>query len=137
SPDIRVELDSLKPEYLDQRVADLVLLAEAERRGITVSDEEADVIVQSSIAGIPEEELDAVLDEAGFSDLDQFRDLVIETEQIQRLVDELYDELEFSDEEVGAWFEENSAEFTQDEQVCASHILVDDVETAEGLLEEL
>ncbi len=137
TPDIRAELDGLKFEYLEQRVTDLVLLNEAERRGIAVEEADIDEIVSGSLTGIPEDQVDTVLADAGFRNVEHFRSLVVETELIQRLIDSLYDEMAITDAEISAWWSVNSHEFAQDEQVCASHILVEDVEHAESLLADL
>ena len=134
---MRAQLEGLKPEYLDQLARDLTLLNEAERRGITVSDDEIALIVDRSIAGIPEEELDAVLESAGFNGLDHITFMVRETEQIQLLIDTLYEEMEFSDDDLQAWFDINGEQFAASEQVCAAHILVDDQELAADLLLQL
>lgn len=134
---MRSQLEGLKPEYLDQLSRDLVLLNEAERRGITVSDEEVDLIVGQSIASIPAEELGDVLESAGFRDLEHFGSMVRETEQIQLLIDTLYEEMDISDEELQAWFDVNGAQFASSEQVCAAHILVDDADLAADLLSQL
>lgn len=135
--DMRAQLEELKPEYLEQLASDLVLLNEAERRGITVSDEEVAELVDGSIAGIPEDQLDGVLANAGFRDVEHFSAMVRETEQIQRLIDSLFDEMEFSEDELQEWWAANSGEFATGEQVCAAHILVDDVDTANQLVSEL
>ncbi len=135
--DMRAQLEDLKPEYLEQLASDLVLLNEAERRGITVDDEEVDQLVAASIAGIPEGELEGILADAGFRDLAHFTDMVRETEQIQRLINSLFDEMEISDEDLQAWWDDNSSEFASGEQVCAAHILVDELDTANELLLEL
>ncbi len=137
SEDLRGQLEGLKPEYLDQLASDLALLNEAERQGIVVTDEEVDEQVAASLAGIPEEELGAVLASAGFSSVEQLAVLVRETETIQRYLDSMFEQMEFSEEELSAWWDENSAQFASGEQVCAAHILVDDLEVAEGLLQEI
>src|SRR5690625_6148234 len=135
--DMRAQLEVLEPEYLQQLVSDMVLLNEAERRDIAVTDEEVDQLVAGSIAGIPEEELDNVLASAGFRDLDQFRLLVRETEMIQQVVDSLFAEMEVSDSEVQDWWDADSAPFASEEQVCAEHHRVEDSDTANELLAEL
>lgn len=135
--DMRAQLDDLRPEYLQQLASDLVLLNEAERRGITVSDEEITELVEAATAGIPEDQLDGVLQDAGFRDVPHFTDMVRETELIQRLLDSLFEEMEFSDDELQAWWEDNSAQFSSGEQVCAAHILVDELDTANELVAEL
>lgn len=135
--DMRAQLEDLKPEYLEQLASDLVLLNEAERRGITVSDAEVAELVDASIAGIPEDQLEGVLAGAGFRDVEHFTVLVRETEQIQRLVDSLFEEMEFTDAELEQWWADNSAQFATGEEVCAAHILVDDLDTATELKAEL
>lgn len=137
TPDMIEQLQDLRPEYLDQLASDFVLLNEAERRGITLSDESIDSAVAGALEGIPEEELGDVFTHAGFRDLDHFRQLVSETEVVQLLISELYGEMDITDTDVDAWWAENSGQFSSGEQVCASHILVDDEDTAALLLAEL
>lgn len=134
---LRPQLDSLKPEYLDQRVNDLVLLQEAGNRGITVDDEEIDAIVAASTGGLEGEVLESALMQAGFRDIAHFRELVAETEVIQRVVDDIFEEMTFSEDEVEAWWAANSHQFGVGEQVCAAHILVPEGEHADQLLAEL
>lgn len=137
TPDMRAQLEDLKPEYLEQLKSDMVLLNEADRRGITVSQEEVDEIVARSIGTIPEDQVDSVLESAGFRDLGHYAVMVGETEQIQRLVDQLFEEMDITDEELETWWTDNSAQFANEEQVCAAHILVEELEVAEGLVAEL
>ncbi len=137
SDDLRAQLDDLKPEYLTQLASDFALLNEAEAQGITVSDEDVDELVASSISGIPEEDLQEVLTSAGFNSVEHLAAMVRETEVIQRYLDSLFAEMEFTDEELQVWWEANAAQFATGEQVCAAHILVDDVELANHLMSEL
>ena len=137
SDDLLLQLDGMKAEYLTQLASDLALLNEAEAQGVTISDEEVDEIVAQSISTIPEEEVPAVLESAGFRDLDHYGDMVRETELIQRYLDGLFAEMEFSDDELNTWWDANAAQFATGEQVCASHILVEDVDLANELITEL
>ncbi len=137
SGEVRDQLGDLRPEYLEQRAGDVALLVEAESRGIGVTDEELAELVSASTAGIPEDQLAEALESSGFSDIGQFSDMVRETETIQRLVDSLFAEFEFTQDEVDAWWADNSSQFGAGEQVCAAHILVDEVETANTLMAEL
>lgn len=137
TPDMLDQLQDLRPEYLDQLASDFVLLNEADRRGIELSDDSIDSAVSGALAGVPEEELDDVFTGAGFRDMDHFRQLVSETEIVQALLEELFSEMDISDDEVDAWWAENSSRFATDEQVCAAHILVDSEDEAQALLQEL
>jgi parvulin-like peptidyl-prolyl isomerase len=138
TPEIRMELDSLKPDYLEQRATDLALLEEAGRRGIEVPQDDVDATVGSILGSLPlGADQDSLLQEAGFRDEAQLRELVGETEVIQRLVDLLMADLEASDEEILEFYEANAELFAVPAEVCARHILVEDVETAEGLLADL
>ena len=137
TPDMLGQLQDLRPEYLDQLASDFVLLNEAERRGIELSEDSIDAAVSGALAGIPEEELGDVFTQAGFRDMDHFRELVSETEIVQLLLEELHGEMDISDDEIDAWWAENSAEFAAEEQVCAAHILVEDEDLADELYAEL
>jgi parvulin-like peptidyl-prolyl isomerase len=138
TPEVRTELDSLKPEYLEQRATDLALVEEAARRGIEVPESDVDATVDSILGSLPlGADQASLLQEAGFRDEAQLRELVLETETIQRLVDLLTEEIEVSDADVLAFYEANPETFATEEEVCARHILVADLETAEGLQAEL
>jgi peptidyl-prolyl cis-trans isomerase C len=136
--EIRAQLDAFKPSYLEQRATEVALLQEAERRGISVSDEEVDVMVEEVRGTLAEgEEFGDVLAQAGFRDEEQLRSLVRETEAIQRVVDAVETEIEVSDAEVEEFYRANPELFEQPEEVCARHILVESVEEAEQTLADL
>jgi parvulin-like peptidyl-prolyl isomerase len=136
--EIRAQLDAFKPSYLEQRATEVALLQEAERRGISVSDEEVDAMVEEVRGSIAEgEEFGDVLAQAGFRDEEQLRSLVRETEAIQRVVDAVETEIEVSDAEVEEFYQANPELFEQPEEVCARHILVESLEEAEQTLTDL
>jgi peptidyl-prolyl cis-trans isomerase C len=136
--EIRAQLEGFKPSYLEQRATEVALIQEAERRGITVSDEEVNALVEEVRETLAEgEEFGDVLAQAGFRNEEQLRDLVRETESIQRVVDEVESEIEVTDAEVEEFFQANPELFEQPEEVCARHILVESVEEAEQTLADL
>ncbi|MEX2541860.1 MAG: peptidylprolyl isomerase [Trueperaceae bacterium] len=136
--EIRSQLEAFKPSYLEQRATEVALLQEAERRGITVSDDEVDALVEDVRGNLAEgEEFDDVLVQAGFRDEAQLRELVRETEFIQRAVDSVESEIEVSEAEVEEYYQANPESFEQPEEVCARHILVESVAEAEQTLADL
>lgn len=138
TPEIRAQLEGLKVDYLEQRVTEIALLQEAEERGIAVTDEEVEDRIAQLRASLAEgEELGGVLEQAGFRDEQQLRELLTETELIQRTVTQIGEQIEVSDAEIASFYSENPTLFEQPEQVCARHILVEELDTANELLGEL
>lgn len=136
--EVRAQLERFKPSYLEQRAAEVALLEEAERRGITVSDEQVDEQVAQVRANLAEgQDFDEILRQAGFRDEAQLRRMVRETERIQQAVDAIEAEIEVSPSEVQEFYDANQEQFQQPEQVCARHILVETVEEAEQALADL
>ncbi|HEX7005219.1 MAG TPA: peptidylprolyl isomerase [Trueperaceae bacterium] len=136
--EVRSQLARFKPSYLEQRAAEVALLQEAEERGIVVSEEEVEGRLAEVRGNLAEgQDFGEVLEQAGFRDESQLRQLVKETETIQRTVDAIEAEIEVSDEEVMEFYEANQQMFEQPEQVCARHILVETVEEAEQTLADL
>jgi parvulin-like peptidyl-prolyl isomerase len=136
--EIRAQLEAFKPSYLEQRATEVALLQEADRRGITISDEEVDAMVEEVRGTLAEgEEFGDVLAQAGFRDEEQLRALVRETEAIQRVVDVVETEIEVTDAEVEEFYQANPELFEQPEEVCARHILMESVEEAEQTLADL
>ena len=134
----RAQFESFRPVYLDQRATEIALLAEAEARGLTLSDEDVDARVAEARANFESDEaFGAALEEAGFADEAGLREVIRETETVQQVVDALREEVEVSDEEVETYYNENQAQFEAPEQVCARHILVETEEEAQSILQEL
>ncbi|MEX2535283.1 MAG: peptidylprolyl isomerase [Trueperaceae bacterium] len=136
--DVRAQLESFKPSYLEQRATEVALVQEAERRDIEVSEETVDervAEVQSSL--VEGQDFSDLLAQAGFRDEAQLRGLVRETEQIQRALDAVEAEIEVSESEIQEFYDANQEMFQQPEQVCARHILVESVDEAEQVLGDL
>ena len=134
----RAQFESFRPVYLDQRATELALLEEAEARGLALSDEDVDARVAEARANFESDEaFGAALEEAGFADEAGLREIIRETETVQRVIDALRGEVEVGDEDVEAYYSENQAQFEAPEQVCARHILVETEEEAQSILQEL
>jgi peptidyl-prolyl cis-trans isomerase C len=136
--EMRPFFEDFRVQFLDQRATELVLLAEAERRGFESDEEAIDAELERIRAGFEsDEDFAEVLEEAGFGTEERLRELIRESRLMQQVVDALQDEVAVSDEDVAAWYQANEAQLARGEQVCARHILVEDEETALALKEEL
>ncbi len=135
---LREQLSVFKPQFLEQRATELALVAEAELRGLSVSDEELETEVTALEDSLNEDEtLSTVVTEAGFRDEAALRAYLSERLLVQKVVAALREEAAPSDDEVQAAYDARAETFTQPEQVCARHILVDSEEKAQTILEQL
>lgn len=114
-------------QVLDVLIADKIMQAEVKKQNIDISKEEieADLEEMKEFYG-SDEALNQELDNYGLT-LDDVRNNIKSNLQIERL---LAPYIEISDEEIAEYFEENKASFGQEEQVKASHILVETEEEA-------
>ncbi len=125
-------------EILDQLITRQLIFQEANRIGITVSeeevDEEIDTIIEESFQG-EEEEFLMVLEQYGIS-LEAFR----EDARLNLLAAEIaLEQVDFTEEDVEKYFAEQRFLYDQPEEIEARHILVEDEAEAQevvGLLEE-
>jgi parvulin-like peptidyl-prolyl isomerase len=136
--EIRAQLETFRPSYLEQRATEVALIQEAERRGLEVSEEAVDERVAQVRGTLPEgQEFAVLLEQAGFQSEEQLRELVRETAQIQLAVDAVEAEIEVSGEDIQQYYDANEELFARPEQVCARHILVETVEEAQEIAGEL
>ena len=135
---LREQLSIYKPRFLDQRATEFALSAEAARRGLSVSDEELAAEVAALEDSLNEDEtLSTVVTEAGFADEAALRSYLSERLLIQNVVAALREEAAPSDAEIQTAYEERAETFTQPEQVCARHILVETEAAAQKILDDL
>ncbi len=136
--EIRAQLTGLAPAYLDQRAQEIVLLAEAEERGVVVDDETVDARVAEIRAGLEDDAaFEQLLEESGIGDEATLRQLVAENESIGRLYEAVQAQQSFTDDQLRTAYADRREQFATPEQVCARHILLDSVEDAEAVLAEL
>ena len=136
--DLRAQLSSFLPQFLDQRATESVLLQEAADRGIAAAPEGIDAVVERIRSGLqPDQSFEALLADAGFRDEAFLRTLITEAETINLLIETLSNEVEVSDEAIQEAYELNAASFAVPEQVCARHILLETEEDAQLALGDL
>ena len=136
--EIRAQLARFRPAFLEQRVTDMVLLQEAEDRGIPFPEEFVERRVDEIRGGLQsDEDFLELIAAAGFGDEAYLRRLIGELEQIQQLITSLTDEIEISAEQLLDSYNTDPDRFATPEQVCARHILQDTVEEAQDTLIDL
>ena len=128
----------LKQQFLGQRANELALLREAGRRGITVSEAEIDAQVaefRASLGG--DKDFQATLEEAGFSNEAQLREMAREKQVIGRLTEALLDEIKVPPGDVVVLHHDVKEHMATPEQICVRHIVVEAEGDANALIEEL
>jgi len=129
--------DQLKSSVLDDLVARTLLLQQARARGVEVSPEQVDRAFLALRAEYPGTAFDDLLAQERISMADlraRLRDQLT-VEKLFR--DEVFSRVQVSDEEVGRYFAEHSAEFDEPERVHARQIVVRTREEAAKLREEV
>jgi peptidyl-prolyl cis-trans isomerase C len=138
TPEVLAQLEGLRPQFLDDLAFQFALLDEAERRGFEVPEEAVEGQLEAARMGFETEEaFTEALQEAGFRDEAQFREIIREGNLIQQAVAALQEEVEVGEEEVQSFYEENQELFERPEEVCARHILVETEEEIEEIAEAL
>jgi foldase protein PrsA len=106
----------------------------AEKENVKISDEDVDAEMKEFVeANGGEESLNYALEQSGLTKKD------IETEIVNylKIVKLLESEVDITEEEMKTHFEENKDSYNEPEQVKASHILVENEETANKVKEKL
>lgn len=138
SDEIRAQLRPFLPQYLEQRASELVLLAEAERRGFTADEAQVDSVVKDIAGNVPDgSTLDALLQGAGFRDEAQLRTLVSESNLINQVLTAISEQVVLTDDQIKLAYQGSKASYTRPETICASHILVATEDEAKTVMQDL
>ena len=106
----RAAFDRFQGEFLRQYATQQALLREAEERDVTVTDEEIDQQIEGareSLGG--DEAFNDVLGELGYDSVDAYRADVREGLTAQRVADSFAAEVEPTEDEIQAYYDENQA----------------------------
>lgn len=119
---------------LNQLIVNKIIEIDAENQGIKVTNEELDEQLEQyyNMYG-GEETFTAYLEMNGFK-LEDFKEDVKRSIMLDHILEA---RIEITEEEMKEYFEENKEQFAQEEQVEASHILVEDRETAYEVINKL
>ncbi|TYS58810.1 foldase [Bacillus infantis] len=121
-------------EALDALVTDKIIEMEAKKEKVTISDKEKEEELKNlkeSYGG--EEGFKAALEQSGVTEAGIAEDIekYLKTEKL------LEPRIDLKEDEIKAYFDENKDQFAQQEQVKASHILVEDETTAKEVKSKL
>jgi len=138
SPEMGAQLQSLLPSYLAQRASEVVLLREAQRRGLVADQSVIDSTLERIKSTLAEgEDYDEALAAAGFASESRLITLISESDLITQVVDSIAADIEPTAEQIRVRYQADRARYTQAESFCARHILVADQELAASIVEQV
>lgn len=121
-------------QVLDMLVADKIMQSEVKKQNIVVSDEDIDTELNNMKESYGSEEIfNTELEKYGLT-IEDVKKNIKSNLQIESLLEPY---VEITDEEMKAYFEQNKSSLDQEEQVKASHILVDTEELAKEIKSKL
>ena len=137
---------NLELEAINRLAGREILIEEAESRGIEFTDADVDARFDElyveflASRDMSDEEFSAYIVSVGGT-MEEFRETSKRSVREQLVVEALRDDIagpiDLSDAEIATFFEENRAEYEQEERVRASHILLETRIEAEVVLEDL
>ncbi|MCF8008991.1 MAG: peptidylprolyl isomerase [Halanaerobiales bacterium] len=145
-------IDEYQKLKLDQLINQILLAQEAVKKGITLSDEEIDQVINNQISSMKEQydiddaQFEQTIKDQGFESVEAYKaefynnykdSLVFTIPLANKMSNQIIQEIEITDQEIEQYYKENKANYELPEQVKTSHILLEDRETAEEVMEKL
>ncbi|HWR61455.1 MAG TPA: peptidylprolyl isomerase, partial [Clostridia bacterium] len=130
--------ENLKGQYgkdaLDQLIAEKIIELELKKQNVTVSEEDTQKELQEMISQYGgQEQFDALLANYGYS-MEDFTKNIVTNLKLKKLLEP---KITITEEEMKTYFEQNKDTFAVQEQVKASHILVDSEAKAKEVKDKL
>lgn len=138
SPQGRQMLAGLQHNLIDQLTDRTLLLQEAHKRGITVTDDEVNAkIAELRKDRFPDDaSFNKALQDAGIT-MAELRTEIREGLSVQKLMKAVAGNIQVSDDQIAAYYQHNPTLFTHPEEIRASHILVKTEAQAEAIEKQL
>jgi foldase protein PrsA len=121
-------------QALDLMIEDKVIALELKKEKVTISDEEAEAELAIFVDSTGGDEAFANTLEQSGTTKEQFKEGIIEYLSIRKIIEP---RIEIADEAIKAYFDENKESLNEEEQVEASHILVEDEATAKEVSKKI
>ncbi|QED46619.1 peptidylprolyl isomerase [Cytobacillus dafuensis] len=122
------------PEMLDKLITDEIIEQEAKKEKVKISQDEIDKEMKTLAEQYGgEKAFDEILKTNGVdkTEFEKSMETYLTTKKL------LEPRIKITDDEMKTYFEENKASFAQEEQVQASHILVEDEKTAKEVIKKI
>ncbi len=140
-------LDEYRKANLDSIIERELLVQEAKEQNITISDERKDELFNAQLQNImssnqiTEEQLLQSLKQQGIDSLDSFKEIFMSQNEAALQINELQQQIlapvKVTDQEAKETYDSNTDKYAKEEQVTASHILVEKEDTANEVLQKL
>ena len=127
----------LKQQVLNQMVSNEILLETAYEYGIEVTTEEVKAEIDKIKSSYPDEDTFLEMTKQAKYTMEDLRYDIGLQKTYDKLATRLGEDLEISDDEMRTYYENNIDKFSQQEQVKASHILLETEEKAKEILAKL
>lgn len=129
-----VLVQSAGQQALTAMIDDKVVLLELKKEKVSVSDKEVDAELALYVKNAGgQEAFEAALKQNSMTEK-EFKKNIIDYLSIRKIIEP---RIEITDEDIKVYFEENKESFNEQEQVTASHILVEDETTANKVAKKL
>lgn len=130
-------LDNFRQQILEGLIERELIIQEAEKAGIEVTEEEINNRIDELKKQFQtEEQFKAALQQAGITE-EELPDEVRRMLLTEKMLDGIFKDLEVTNEEARQYYEENKDSFQIPETANIAHILVTDEETARKAIEEI
>lgn len=131
--------EQFRERVLDQMIDMELLLSEADKRNIKVSDKEVDAKIKEIMTNYnfkDQKALEEALKQQNLT-MTQFKDELEKSVRIEKLGDALTKDIKISDKDIKGYYDKNKAEFFVKDQVHVAHILVQKEEDAKKISGDL
>ena len=126
-----------REDVLDRMINDILILAEAKRLQINISDAEVDVYIANVWKGYSNQDLEKIQKQSGFKPL-EWRELIRRRLLVEKTIKKaIEDQVYVGDEELEESYWSNLTQFYRQARVHARQIVVETKEQAEALRKRL